>query len=428
MTMTAPVPAPVRTSWRGLAGLLAAEGISILGSRMSMLAVPWFVLSTTGSAARTGLVAFAEMAPYVVVQALGGPVVDKVGGRRVSIVTDVVAALAIGLVPLLHGLDMLSLVSLCALVALAGAVRGAGDVSRYVVVPGVTRLAGAPLERGAGLADGVNRLAGMIGAPLAGLLVAVWSAPAVLVLDAVTFLVSALVVLVFVPRHLPAPDEPDPAPAQAPAPVGVVAGYVAGLREGFAHLRSDRLLLGIAAMIAVTNLVDQSWSAVLGPVWAQQVTGSPVALGALFGVFGLGAVAGNVVLTWLAPKLPRRAVYAWSFLLCGAPRLAAMALLSTVSPVLVVCFLAGFGAGGINPVLGAVQFERIPTHLQARVLGVVGALAWAGIPLGALLGGLAVEAVGLRPALWAAAAVYLVATLAPFVFPVWEQMERPVAA
>ena len=105
-----------------------------------------------------------------------------------------------------------------------------------------------------------------------------------------------------------------------------------------------------------------------------------------------------------------------------------MAMVSSVSPVLAVCLLAGFGAGGINPVLGAVQFERIPTHLQARVLGVVGALAWAGIPLGALLGGLAVGTIGLRPALWAAAGVYLVATLAPFVFPVCRQMERPVAA
>ena len=426
--MTTTTAAPAATSWRGLVGLLTAEGISILGSRMSMLAVPWFVLSTTGSAARTGLVAFAEMAPYVLVQALGGPVVDKVGGRRVSIVTDVVAAVTIGLVPLLYALDRLSLGALCLLVAVAGAVRGAGDVSRYVVVPGVTRLAGAPLERGAGLADGVNRLAGMIGAPLAGLLVAVWSAPAVLVLDAATFLVSALVVLAFVPRHLPTGEAPDPpAGPDDAAPAGLVAGYLAGLREGLAHLRSDRLLLGIAAMIAVTNLVDQAASAVLTPVWAQQVTGSPVVLGALFGVFGIGAVAGNVVLTWLAPRLPRRATYAWSFLLCGAPRLAAMAALSTVSPVLVVMFLAGFGAGGINPILGAVEYERVPAHLQARVLGVVGAMAWVGIPLGALLGGLAVETVGLRPALWVAAAVYLVATLAPFVFPVWRQMERAAA-
>ena len=66
----------------------------------------------------------------------------------------------------------------------------------------------------------------------------------------------------------------------------------------------------------------------------------------------------------------------------------------------------------------------MPRHLQARVIGAVGASAWAGIPFGSLAGGLAVSAFGLRPALLAAAAVFGVTTLAPFAFPVWRQMDR----
>jgi predicted MFS family arabinose efflux permease len=54
----------------------------------------------------------------------------------------------------------------------------------------------------------------------------------------------------------------------------------------------------------------------------------------------------------------------------------------------------------------------------------VGALAWAGIPFGGLLGGAVVEAVGLTTALWVAAAIYGLTTLAPFIFPVWREMER----
>lgn len=72
-------------SWRGLIGLLSAIGISIFGSRMSFLAIPWFVLVTTGSAVQTGVVAFAEMAPYVLVQGLGGPLIDRLSAWRVSI-------------------------------------------------------------------------------------------------------------------------------------------------------------------------------------------------------------------------------------------------------------------------------------------------------------------------------------------------------
>ncbi|HNX32186.1 MAG TPA: hypothetical protein PKM35_11280, partial [Holophaga sp.] len=57
----------------GLLGLLAAHGLSMLGTCMSFLAIPWFVLAATGSATTTGLVTCAEMLPYVLVQGLGGP-------------------------------------------------------------------------------------------------------------------------------------------------------------------------------------------------------------------------------------------------------------------------------------------------------------------------------------------------------------------
>jgi predicted MFS family arabinose efflux permease len=73
-----------------------------------------------------------------------------------------------------------------------------------------------------------------------------------------------------------------------------------------------------------------------------------------------------------------------------------------------------------------VEYERVPAHLQARVLGALGALAWAGIPVGALAGGLAVETLGLWPTLVVAGLVYLVTTLSPFVFPAWRGMERAV--
>jgi MFS family permease len=120
-------------------------------------------------------------------------------------------------------------------------------------------------------------------------------------------------------------------------------------------------------------------------------------------------------------------VYGVGFLVGGAPRYAVLALAGTVPPLAVVSFIAGFGAGSINPILGAVEYERVPRHLQARVLGAVGSLAWAGIPFGGLVAGAAVDGFGLVPALWVAAAIYGVTTLSPFIFPAWKQMDRPAA-
>jgi MFS family permease len=241
----------------------------------------------------------------------------------------------------------------------------------------------------------------------------------VLAIDATTFAISAVVVRWLVPLSA----QPPPAPVVADQPAGDPS-YFASLAEGFRYLRQDRLLLGIATMVAVTNLIDQASGAVLTPVWAVRVAHSSVALGLIGGTFAVGAVAGNAVTTWLGSRMPRRLTYGVGFALVGAPRFIALAIATTVSPVLVVMLISGLGAGGINPILGAVEYSRVPRHLQARVLGAVGATAWVGIPVGSLAGGALVTVIGLRGALLAAAIAYGVTTLAPFVFPVWREMDR----
>ena len=86
------VPAPgadlVIRRRTALYGWLTSEAISLTGTRVSMIALPWFVLTTTGSATQTGLVALAELVPLVLLKVLGGPVIDRVGARRVSVTCD----------------------------------------------------------------------------------------------------------------------------------------------------------------------------------------------------------------------------------------------------------------------------------------------------------------------------------------------------
>jgi MFS family permease len=410
---------PERRRRGGILALLAANGISTLGTRMSMLAIPWFVLTTTGSAAETGIVAFAETAPYVLLMAFGGPWVDRLGAWRVAIASELLAGLAIGLIPVLHFTGSLSLPILAVLAGLAGGVRGAGDTGNRVLVPALADDARMPMERASGLFDGISRAASMVGVPVAGLLIAATSAPTVIVIDAVSFLVSGLAIAALVPRS----SQPTPSPDEAEA------SYLERLGQGLRHLRGDRLLMGIAFMVLVTNLIDAATASVLIPLWGAERLGSPVGIGLMSGAFGLGAVSGNAILTWLGPRLPRRLVYGVGFLVAGGPRLVALAVAHTVEPMLVVMFLTGFAAGSINPILGAVEYERVPRHLQARVIGAIGALAWAGIPIGPILGGFGADVLGLATVLWIAAAIYLVTTLVPFVFPVWKEMDRrPPAA
>lgn len=399
-----------------LVGVLAAEGISLLGTRISMIAIPWFVLSTTGSATQTGLVAAAEIAPLVVFKALGGPLLDRLGPRRVTLACDLLSFLVVGSIPLLHDLGMLEFPTLLVLVAIAGALRGPGDAGKGAMSPEIARVAGWSLERVSGLGSAVERTSSMAGAALAGLLVATIGSAHALYVDAATFLVSFLV-LAASTRGLgqPEPREADAGPTS----------YARDLREGWDFLRTDPVLVAICAMVAVTNLVDQAYAAVLAPVWAKESGAGVAVLGTLFAVMSGASVLGALVAARWGETLPRYRTYVLAFLVCGAPRYVVLALESPLWAVFAVTAVAGVASGFLNPILGAVILERIPTPLLGRVTSLETALCFSLMPLGGVLAGVAVAGLGLSPALLVAGAVYLVATMAPTRSSSFRSMDRP---
>lgn len=400
-------------SRRGLVGVLAAEAVSLSGTRLSAIALPWFVLVSTGSATKTGLVAFCELGPYVVAKTLAGPITDRVGARRVSVVTDLASAVLVGTVPLLHAIGGLHFGVLLGLVALIGIVRGPGDSAKSVLIPQVVDEARVPLERGTGLAGTIERLATTVGAAAAGAVVALLGAPVALAIDAVSFLVAALIIAVTV-RPRPAAETVEPGDE----------GYLARLRAGFAFLRRERLLRSIAAMVGVTNLLDAAWMSVLLPVWAYQTGRGPAEVGLVLGVMSAFSMVASLAAAALAHRLPRRVTYLLGFLVAGAPRFVVLAFGAPLWLVLAVHAVGGFASGFINPILGAVVWERIPRELQARVSGITTSLAWAGIPFGGLLGGTLIALGGLAPALLICGGVYLLATTLPGLQPEWKRMDE----
>ncbi len=436
MTAVSPGGAGAPTRRRGpLAALYVAEAVSMTGSRMSMLALPWFVLVTTGSPVRMGLVALAEMLPYVTAQLLGGPVVDRVGAWRASVTADAVSTLAVLAIPLLHVAGLLPFWALLVAVAVAGALRAPGDSAKRVLLPRAAALAGTPLERAAGLSDGVSRLSLLLGAPVGAVLIGLLGATQVLIVDAVTFAVGAAVVAFFVPRETgrsadattagtPAGTEP----AAAPEPSAGGASYRRDLAEGLRFVWRDPLVRAVALMLAVTNTLDAAIAGVLLPLWSAERFGGPEAVGLASGVFAGAAMAGTAVAAAVGTRLPRRLTFAVAFVLVGAPRVALFALPLPLPVVMILLAVSGLACGAINPFLAAAEYERIPAHLQARVLGALGALAWVGIPFGGLVGGVLVQLWGLTAALVVVAVVYGLATLDPFVRRAWRLMDRRPAA
>ena len=388
---------------RGVAALLGLSAVAYTGTRVMAIAVPWFVLVTTGSATQTGLVAAFELAPYVVVKGLGGPVVDRLGQRRVSVGADLASGAVIAAIPVLYHYGALGLPVLLALVALAGGLRGPGDTAKHTALPYLADGAGLPLERLTGLFAAIERGAGLTGPPLAAVLITVLGAPQAIAVTAACFGLSALVGRLWLPAGLDHPAEPD----------GPMEPYRRRLAEGWRFLRGDRLLFTMVIMIMITNLLDVAKTSVLLPVWAREQQRGIAAIGLILTCMAAASVISSLLASWRGDRLPRRTTYFVAFAIAGPPPFFVLALNLPFWVVIVTYTVAGFASGVINPMIGAILFERIPRPLVGRVAALTDAIAWSAMPLGALIAPVLILLAGLSGAFAICGVTYALATLVP---------------
>jgi MFS family permease len=392
---------------RPLIVLLVANVISLTGNAISMVAVPWFVLMSTGSPARTGLAAFASTLPVVISATFAGTLIDRLGLRRSSALSDLFSGLIVLAIPALYLTTGLSYEVLLALLFVRWLLATPGETAREALIPDLAGRARFSMERATAAYDGAYRGAKMVGAPLAGVLI-LWLGPAnLLLIDGSTFLASAALIRFGVPRitHTEAGCD----------------GYLGSLAEGLSFLWNDRLLRSTVAMVLVTNLLDTGLGQVLLPLYSRDVAQDPRVFGLLVGAVGAGAVAGTVAYGAVGARLPRRMTFALCFLVAGLPRALVLAVHLPLVTTLAITMVSGFAAGAINPLLGVMQFERIPVRLRARVLGTITAGAYAGMPFGGLLAGACTELSGLSVTLIVFTGVYLFASIPPFTGRAWRE-------
>ena len=391
--------------------LFSANAISMIGNQLSNLAIPWFVLQTTGSAAQTGVTAFFSILPMVIAAFLGGGIVDRLGFRRTSVIADVASGSTVALIPLLHTVGLLDFWLLLVLVFLGAALDAPGATARQALLPDLATLAGMRLERANANIQVIERSALLIGSPLAGVLIAILGATNVLWLNAVSFAISAALISTRIPAF------------SRPQHDGPARGYLPELMEGLGFIRRDRLLRALVLTLMVTNLLDAARTSVVFPVLADDVFESALALGLIFGVSGGGAVIGALIYGAIGHRLPRRAVFVFSFIMLALPSL----LLVALPPLWVVLLIQGIGgvaSGPLNPIMATVRFERVPVLMRGRVFGMTTAGAFSAMPLGVLIAGFMVESLGLRSTLLAVGACYVLATATLIVNPAIREMDQ----
>lgn len=393
-----------------LYALFVADSISLVGNVVAQLAIPWFVLVTTGSPALTGLAVFLNFLPVVLAGFFGGVIVDRFGYRATSIVADLASAAAVAAIPLLHATVGIELWELMILVFLGALLDAPGATARISLFPDVVELAGVRMERANGIRGAIQQGAWLVGAPLGGILVAELGATTALWLDAASFLVSAALVGGLVPT------------AERVTKTDTPARYLTELAEGLRFIWRQRLLRAFVVTIVITNLLDAPFPVVM-PVFAREAFGSAADLGLMYGAFGGAALVGALAYSAFGHRLPRRLTFVTCFAVVPIPYLI-LAMLPSLPVTLAALAVSGLAAGPINPLLNTVQFELVPSYLRGRVFGAIKAGAWASIPLGVLLGGVIVGTIGVAATFLGIGLCYLVVTGYGFFNPAFRAMDR----
>ena len=374
---------------RSVVALLAAEVISTSGSQMTWVALPWFVLVTSGSATKTTFVAAAEVIGIAALGLPGGRLLGRLGARRTMMACDALRAPLMTVIPVLHWAGGLTLPILLSVSFALGAFTAPYFAAQKVIVPELLGEDEEQVTEANALFQAATRATLLAGPALAGILIGIVGATSVLLIDAATYLVSLALVGGFVPHRPPIEQ----------------AEEHRSLRTGFRFIGRERLLRVWWPAFA---LGDAAWTAffVAVPVLVLTRFGHhPGIVGWLIASFGVGALVGNAIsFRFLTRRFEGLGVIA----ACAMGQAAPLWLLWLPLPAVALSaliFASGIANGLVNPSLHSIVTLRIPPPLRPNVLATA-MVGWALVnPLGLFVTGPVLDAFGTTPVLIGFAAV-----------------------
>ncbi|MEU6210714.1 MFS transporter [Streptomyces sp. NPDC047023] len=402
-------PAPRRRpAWAGrnYTLLTGAAVVTNLGSHGALIASAFAVLEAGGSGGDVGLVAAARTVPLVLFLLIGGAVADRIPRHHVMVAANalncvsqaVFAALVLAGDPQLW--QMMLLTALC----------GTGTAFFNPAAEGMllSTVSGEHANRAFALFRMAMNGAGIGGAALGGAMIAAMGPGWVLAVDAAAFAVAGALRAFLDVRAVP-----DRAPG---------GGLLADLREGWVEFRTRPWLWSIVLQFSVVVAVVGAAEAVYGPLVARDRLGGPAPWGLALAFFGVGTIAGAVLMmVWK----PRRLLLIGT--LCVFPLALPSAGLAVPLPVWGLCAVM-FVSGAAIEVFGVNWMTTMHQEIPEEKFSRVSAYDWFGsvsmLPLATALAGPVESAVGRTEALWGCASLVVLVTALVLLVPDVRRMTR----
>jgi MFS-type transporter involved in bile tolerance (Atg22 family) len=365
--------------------LLSARSISLLGNAIMPIALAFAILGMPGGSATVlGLVLATRMLTQLAFVLLGGVIADRLPKQRVMVGADLAAGIVQGLVATLIVLGEATPAILAVLAALSGAAAALFEPASRSVMPRLVD--GDALQSANALLKLSMRGGSILGAALAGVMIAVVGPGYTLAVDAGTFLVSAVLL----------------AGVRAPAAVrtGPSRTLLAQLREGWQEFTARQWVWVMVAQLAFVNVLLAGGFYVLGPVVARDSLGGAPGWSAVLTTQTIGFVLGTVVAMRFRPAYPVRVAAVLTmifplslFFLAGHAPLVAVAAATFAAAICIDVY---------EVMLDTAMQQHIPPEALSRVMSYESLGSFAFVPLGAAIAGPISGALGVGPTLtWA---------------------------
>jgi MFS family permease len=397
--------------------LWTGQTISEFGTQISQLAIPLTAaLALNATPADMGLLGAFQFAPFLLLSLFAGVWVDRTRRRPILIVADIGRALLLGSIPLAALLGVLRMEQLYVVGLLSGVLSVFFDVAYQSYLP--VLVSRDHLVEGNSKLEVSRSVAQIAGPGVAGGLVQLITAPAAVVVDAVSYIASVVSLLMI---HTVEPEPPKRAAEGS--------SIWAELREGLGVVLGNRLLWSIAGSTGTSNLFSNATQAVYLLYVTRELNLPPAVVGLIFAMTGPGALLGALMAGDLARRFGLGTTIVGSIFVGGLANLLIPLASGTPTVIAATLMVAAFIAGAAGPIYNINQVSLrqaiTPDQLQGRMNASMRFIVWGTIPIGALLGGALGQVFGLYPTIVAMVLAELLAPLWVLFSPVRQLRSQP---
>ena len=386
--------------------LWVGQFISIIGDWVLFIALPFYTYSLTGSVMATGAMFIVSTLPRLLLGSVAGVFVDRWDRKRTMIIADLLRVLLILMLLLVKSRDWLWLIYVSA--CLESIVSQFFNPAKTAIIPLLVGekdlLAANSLN---GLSDALTRL---IGSALGGTLMGWLGFSSVVLLDAGSFFISAIMILLIVMPTRPISSGVRPATQSTEAPgqvakgiMGVWQDWVVGLRL----VKRERLLRMLFIVLGVAFLGDSMISVLIVPLVKVLMGGGAQLLGWLMMAQGIGGLLGGLMIGQIGNRLPPRLIAALGLVVTG---IVIFVILSFPHSVLVLPFMAVAGVAASAWIISSETLLQlgVSNQFRGRIFGTLGTTSALASLVGMLLASALTDLVGLVLILGISGGLYVV--------------------